>query len=64
MDTDSDSDFTNGPQLWGDFEEGEVSDHDQEPTPAILDQALLEEQAYRVTVRGKLVFYGLYTNPG
>ena len=39
IDTDTESDTTDQPQLSGIVEEGEVSDHDQDPT-ADPDQAL------------------------
>ena len=59
MDTDTDSDTSDRPQLSDTVEEGEVSNHDQDPTDP--KQALSEEQTYRETMRGNRSFMG-WTN--
>ena len=63
MDTDMDSDTTNRPQLIADVEEGKVFDHDQDPTVANLDQALLAIQTYHERMRGIRFFMGWTHNP-
>ena len=57
MDTDSDSETSDWPEL-SIFVEVELSDHDPDLTTTDLDQTLSEEQTYCETMRGIQSFIG------
>ena len=57
-DTDSDANLTDRPLSVCPAEEGELSDLEQDLTPANIDKALSEEQTYRETMRGIRSFMG------
>ena len=59
MDTDSDSDMSQWPEVSFFFvEEGELSNQDPDVTVTDPDQTLSEEQTYRETMRGIRSFMG------
>ena len=58
VDTDTDSDMSDQPELSIFVEEGELSDQDPDVTVTDPDQTLSEEQTYRETMRGIRSFMG------
>ena len=58
MDTDSESDFSDGRPVDIFVEEGELSNHDPDATVTDPDQTLSEEQNYRETMRGIRSYIG------
>ena len=63
MDTHTDEELADRPQVACHIEEGEGSDQDQDTTTADLDQALSEEQTYRETMRSFRSFMGWKNSP-